>query len=77
MATMAIMVTRSLCCFACFACLAAAQRPICQMADAFAGSVDVHIKDWDSACGKGCVPVGIFGGFNHGSGRCNDDKGIL
>lgn len=66
MATMATMVTR-LCWFACL-CWAAAQRPICQMADAFAGSVDVHIKDWDSDFGKDCVPMGIFG-FNHGSGR--------
>eukprot|EP00435_Cladocopium_sp_Y103_P045130 s2840_g12.t2 len=28
--------------------LVAAQRPICQMSDAFAASVDMHIKDWDS-----------------------------
>ena len=28
--------------------LVGAQRPICQMSDAFAASVDMHIKDWDS-----------------------------
>lgn len=27
---------------------AGAERPICQMSDAFAASVDMHIKDWDS-----------------------------
>jgi hypothetical protein len=27
---------------------AQAQRPICQMSDAFAASVDMHLSDWDS-----------------------------
>ena len=31
-----------------FAARCAAQRPICQMADAFAASVDMHLTDWDS-----------------------------
>ena len=32
----------------CWLSLVAAQRPICQMSDAFAASVDMHLSDWDS-----------------------------